>query len=629
MKKFRYSILLVVLTSWLLVACGGGSSSPPPPPPSVPTGVSAVAKDGYVLVDATLATGATGANVYFGTTAGVTTVTGTKVIVGSSPQAITGLANGQTYYFLVTALNAGGGSTATTAVSAVPQTTSLTGDPLYGDQWHLKSTGTQTGAVTTAAIGEDLNVEPVWATNKGTGVRVAVVDDGLEIGHEDLASNMAANDQSYNYVTGSNDPTNSPSDTTSGHGTAVAGIIAARDDNGLGVRGVAPRASLVGYNLLQSTISTNEADAMSRNAASVSISSNSWGAADNTGELDASTSLWRTAVNTGLSTGRSGKGTVYLWAAGNGGTVASSCPYGCDSSNYDGRANYRGVMAVAAVNDQGTKSSYSELGANIWISAPGGEGCSTHAITSTDRSGSFGLNKTGTSPDYGSTYLNYTKCMNGTSSATPAVAGVVALMLAANPNLGWRDVRKILAHSARKNDVADTTGWITNGASYHFNHKYGFGVADAAAVAEAAAYTTYFGTEKSYGPLDFQTNLPITDAPTSGTPVAVTDTRTVSGSGITFIEFIEVTFTATNSPYSGDLAVQLTSPAGTTSILAYPHYCPTGASGACTTTYSAWVFGDAAHFGEAADGSWTLNVSDWINGGTGTFSSWKLKFYGH
>ena len=69
MKLSRYPLLLSVLTSWLLVACGGSSSSPPPTPPAAPSGVSAVAKDGYVLVDATIESGATGANVYYGTTA--------------------------------------------------------------------------------------------------------------------------------------------------------------------------------------------------------------------------------------------------------------------------------------------------------------------------------------------------------------------------------------------------------------------------------------------------------------------------------------------------------------------------------------------------------------------------------
>ena len=637
MKLSRYPLLLAVLTSWLLVACGGGSSSPPPPPPAAPTGVSAIAKDGYVLVDATIESGATGANVYYGTTASVST-SSNKVKVGSSPQAVTGLTNGQTYYFIVTALNAGGESAATTAVSAVPQTTSLTGDPFYVDQWHLKSTGTQAGASSTAAAGEDLNVEPAWTntipsvTNKkGEGVRVAVVDDGLEIGHEDLASNMAANDQSYNYVTGSNDPTNSPSDTGpgNGHGTAVAGIIAARDENGLGVKGVAPRATLVGYNLLQNSTTTNEADAMTRNAAAVSISSNSWGAADGTGLLDASSSLWTTAINTGLTNGRGGKGSVYMWAAGNGAAKQCTSTWVCsDNSNYDGRANYRGVMAVAAVDDKGKQSSYSESGANLWISAPGGGGCTTHTITTTDRTGSVGLNPPNPATGYVD-YVNtgYTRCMNGTSAATPGASGVVALMLAANPNLGWRDVRIILAQTARKNDAGDA-GWVltsgTQTPKYWFNHKYGFGVADAAAAVSAASGWTNVVAEVTYTtPL----STPAKPIPDNDLVTGASDTITVAGSNISSIEFVEITFTATNTPYSGDLEVTLTSPNGTVSVLAVPHNCA-GASGSCTSTYNGWVFGSARHLGEAANGAWTLTAYDGVAGGTGTFSSWKLKFYG-
>jgi subtilisin-like proprotein convertase family protein len=106
------------------------------------------------------------------------------------------------------------------------------------------------------------------------------------------------------------------------------------------------------------------------------------------------------------------------------------------------------------------------------------------------------------------------------------------------------------------------------------------------------------------------------------------DTISVTGSGINSIEFVEITFTATNTPYSGDLGVTLTSPNGTVSELAVPHVCD-GTNGACTSTYSGWVFGSARHLGEAADGNWTLAVKDGYAGGTGTFTSWQLKFYGH
>jgi proprotein convertase subtilisin/kexin type 2 len=548
----------------------------------------------------------------------------------------------------------GGESVDSAQASAMPTAVNLGFDPLYGDQWHLKNTG-QLGVNSVAGVsGEDMNVEPAWASNyKGNGIRIAVVDEGLEIGHEDLAANVAANGLSHNYLTGSSDPTNDPADVSpgNGHGTAVAGIAAARDLNGRGGSGVAPRATLVGYNLLQNHTISNEVDAMIRNAVSVSVSSNSWGAADGTGELTSSPPLWQSAINTGLTTGRGGKGTVYMWAAGNGAAGADqvACPtWICsDNSNYDGRANYRGVMAVGAVNDQGLQSSYSESGANLWVAAPGGEFCSTtHAITTTDRTGAVGDNTAATAGVSDYTDQNYTKCMNGTSAATPGAAGVVALMLSANPSLGWRDVRIILAQSSRTNDPGTcltttnpcpntSTGWVLNGTGtpsptnqrYYFNHKYGFGVVDANAAVTAASTWVNVGPEviSTQFSSAFATPISVPDNNTTG----VSDTITVAGSGIASIEWVEVTFSATH-PYTGDLDVSLTSPSGMVSQLAVPHFCGgTTPPYSCTSSYTGWVFGSAAHLGETANGSWTLTVKDGSAGGTGTFDSWKLKFYGH
>ena len=509
----------------------------------------------------------------------------------------------------------GGGS------SAPPVAATASADPLFVDQWNLKNTG-QLGATPVAAkVGEDINVQPAWTTRKGTGVRIAIVDDGLEIGHEDLASNIAPNGTSYNYVTLSSDPTNDPADLTSGHGTEVAGIAAARDQNGLGGTGVAPRANLVGYNLLQNSTTVNEADAMTRGAASVHISSNSWGAPDGTGSVAASASTWRAAIDTGLATGRSGLGTVYTWAAGNGAPV--------DNSNYDGQANYRGVIAVGAVNDQGVKSSYSEEGANVWVSAPGGEFCSTHTITTTDRTGAAGRNTAVTAGVSDYTAQNYTKCMNGTSAATPTVAGVVALILEAKPNLGWRDVRNILAQTARINAPTDL-GWYSTGGtpSYGFNPKYGFGVVDAASAVAVAATWVNLPAEKIFMSPTVAPNLPIPD----NNIVGVASTITVAGSLITSIEYIDITFTAADHTYLGDLTIILTSPSGTSSTLAVTHPCldANGAVAAtCSTFYNAWRFGSAGHLGEPADGGWKLTVSDRNLLDTGTFQSWGLKFYGH
>ncbi len=211
--------------------------------------------------------------------------------------------------------------------------------------------------------------------------------------------------------------------------------------------------------------------------------------------------------------------------------------------------------------------------------------------------------------------------MNGTSAATPMVAGVAALMLQANPNLGWRDVKIIFAQTARVNDSTPTSGWTTNGAGYWINHNYGFGVVDANAAVIMAKTWVNVGTMKTYFTTTASPNLSIPDNDTTGVSPAIT----VSGSGITKIEWIEITFSAGDHTYSGDLDITLTNNiTGTASRLAETHLC---AGNACTS-YNGWVFGSARHLGESADGIWTLTVKDLRAQDTGTFQYWSLKFYG-
>lgn len=518
-------------------------------------------------------------------------------------------------YYILTAVDSAGEGPASAQVSAAPANGPSVADPLFNNQWHLNNT--------TFAF-QDINVIPVWNacgtgnTCRGEGIRIALVDDGLEINHEDLAANVATG-LSYNYLDGSNDPTGGD------HGTSVAGVVAARDFNGLGVRGVAPRANLVGYNLLADPslfTTSNEADAVTRGSPNVHISNNSWGPFDGQGTLDASDSLWNTAITSGLANGRGGKGTIYLWAGGNGAvnnisdpTSPHYCPTCVDNSNYDGYANHHGVIAVCAVGNNGIASYYSESGANLLLCAPSSN--ATIGITTADRTGALGFNDIG-APDY--TDLNYTKTFGGTSSATPTVAGVVALMLQANPNLGWRDVRQILAETARKND-ATNTGWVNNGAGLHVHHQYGFGVVDADAAVTKARTWANLGPELNYTSFTATPNIAIPDNNTTGvsSPISVP----VSPNGINKIESVEVTFSASHTR-SGDLQIILTSPAGTQSILAERHDC---VGGICTA-YSGWVFSSVRHLNEAATGTWSLTVKDLTAGTLGTFQSWQLKIYG-
>ena len=291
-------------------------------------------------------------------------------------------------------------------------------DTYYGCQWHLNNTN-QFGP----GGGQDINVESAWDTATGEGINVAVVDSGLDFVHLDLKDNIiTANNHDYN----GNDNIFNP---FRAHGTRVAGLIAA-SHNDIGVRGVAPEAQIYGYNLLdrrqdsgQPSISYT-VDAMLRNMDSTAVSNNSWGPLD-TGDYYPKSELWERAIEQGVTDGFNGKGIVYVWAGGNGGSY--------DNSNLDEYANFYATTAVCAVDYSDTRSYYSEVGANLWICAPS-SGFAEPGITTTTTRG------------------KYTDSFGGTSAATPIVSGVVALVRSTNPDLTWRDVKLILAASARKND---------------------------------------------------------------------------------------------------------------------------------------------------------------------------------
>ena len=509
-----------------------------------------------------------------------------------------GLAAG-THYIRVR--RSGGAGTGTYAIAVVedtwlesllaacPDSVSAVDDPQYGCQWHLRNTGQLGGTP-----GEDIRVEEVWAAgNLGSGTRVVVVDNGVDRGHRELSSNVG---YSYEYLSGAGL-------SLLGHGTSVTGLIAARD-NGIGGRGVAPRATIYDYNLLRAPTDANQADAMARGRRGTAVSNNSWGAPDWPG-LDTAPAIWERAITAGIERGYGGKGVFYVWAAGNGGDEGGD-------SNLDGYANHRGVTAVCAVNDRGLRTYYSEEGANLWVCAPSADD---------DRPGLFTTTN----------YNDYRPDFGGTSGAAPIVSGVAALVRSAGDDLTWRDVKLILAASARKNDASDD-GWETGALKYrstteryHFNRKYGFGVVDAKAAVDLVAAWTNLPREAT-STASAAPDLDIPEATEVSGKVAVASAVTV-GSNVEFVEFVEVDATF-DVPSFRDLLVELVSPSGTVSKLTVPYDDP---------DYYYWLdgsfrFGSARHLGEDPAGTWTLRMQDEFTGeGTsaGTLKSWSLTVYGH
>ncbi|TGL15338.1 S8 family serine peptidase [Leptospira meyeri] len=504
-------------------------------------------------------------------------------------------------------------------------------DSLFNDQWHLRNLGQSGGTV-----GEDANVNPVWNQDiSGNKVIVSVVDDGLDTRHEDLSANISVTARGLNLLNSTIFPNHTYSN--SFHGTAVGGVIAARGGNGIGVRGAAPCSKLVGVNILEkSTIYTSdEYRAMVNEASRVSISNNSWGSPDGYGWLWPSSSLWQQGINEGIRTGKSGKGTVYVWAAGNGANGGSiTAPILVDNANYDGQANFYGVMAIGGIGQNGVKANYSESGANLWVVAhtQGNSATAyTTAISTTDATGTSGINAGGTSGDY--SFANYTKKFNGTSSATPLAAGVISLLLSYRPDLSWRDVRELVAYSARTNDPGDTD-WTMNAAGLNINHKYGFGAVDAANLLSSAGTWTPITTPQMIDTLPLLS--PNTPIPDNDLVTGATVNYNVT-SGITYIEYVDVEFTS-NHTYFPELYIRITSPGGTSSFLTEAHACANPYSGSLCSTgntsiasmtgSSTYRFGLARTLGENPNGTWIIRVFDASATDTGSINSVQLRIYG-
>ena len=459
-----------------------------------------------------------------------------------------------------------------------------TGDPLYACQWHLHND-------------EDINVEPAWADGiNGTGINVAVVDDGLDHYHEDLRPNVGT---SFNHDYSGGDDVHTPFDH---HGTAVAGLIAARDNN-VGVRGVAPRATIYAYNMLAFSTDAVVVDAMRRNQDVTAVYNNSWGFIDSP-RLDPEGALWEAAVEAGVRKGYGGRGAFYAFAAGNGGGVG-------DDSNLSELTSFYAVTAVCAVGESGVRSSYSETGANLWVCAPSSDASrGLRGIVTTENSD------------------RYDNSFGGTSAASPQVAGVAALLRHANRELTWRDVKLILAGSARMNDE-ENTGWeagaLQYGSSterYHFNHEYGFGVVDAGAAVDMARDWVNVPPMESTEVYSGNLGVIVPDAASLEDTETATTSLTMT-TDIGFAEFVEIDLNFSH-PSFRDLEIELESPSGAVSTLVGSFE-----SEELVPLFGEFRFGSAKHLGEDPNGQWTLRITDEIPGLTGTLESWTIKVYGH
>lgn len=473
-------------------------------------------------------------------------------------------------------------------------------DGLVSSQWHLQNTG-QTGG--TAGI--DINVSTVWNEYTGAGVSVGVYDDGVDFTHADLNDNY---DASKHLVLGGVTYSAMPSGNAY-HGTAVAGLIAAEND-GTGTVGVAYDASITGVPILRSSMSPDLLSAL-REMDRFDIVNHSWGYttpfqvnANSSDEF--STGLEGAIVEAG--SGRGGLGTIIVKSAGN--NRASG-----NDTNYDNFTNHRQVIAVGAVDHNGMVTSYSTPGANVLVTAPSAS--TGVGLTTTDVAGAAGNN----AGDYLSTF-------GGTSAAAPLVSGIVALMLEANADLGWRDVQEILALSARQvGDPGSLTGyerygWSFNGAAnwngggMHFSNDYGFGLVDALAAVRLAESWMLQGTSAN------EVRVGASAAMNTAIPDNGSVTFQLAIPQNILIDHVELTVDILH-PNRGDLRITLTSPDGTVNIV-----MDRPLNGTETGDNLLFRFGSNAFWGENSAGTWTVTITDASGNNVGTVRSLNLAAYG-
>lgn len=596
------------------------------------------------------------------------------------------------------------------------------GDPLYTQQWHLNNTGQNSFSLGRGIAGNDINVEDAISNGiTGKGVVVAVIDNGVDISHPDLKNNIAQGG-SLNLITGTTNPT--PFDDDASHGTAVAGIIAAEGWNGLGGRGVAPNANIIGFNYLdidpvleakcklsemaekdicKKGTQTFNNFARSHGNSSYSdiarVFNQSYGyvppypekLSDNENENDVYANVSNNSAG--------GLGSIFVKSAGNSFSYYTTgeafwapsirsllglpdnhgIPFHNSNMSSDNTNLYN--LVVSAMNADGKRSSYSSVGSNVFVTAPGGEyGLNKPAIVTTDRpgcdKGSSKLNDRPKTPfDGGEHPLNlecdYVSTMNGTSSAAPNISGAIAMIMSANLSLTWRDVRNILAKTSKVIDAdikpiemavgegdkapkfTAVPAWIKNAAGFNFHDFYGFGLVDVSkAVEEAKNYKDDLG---EYVVTDWNKKKDINKTVPDGDLTGLLDLIEIDENLI--IEGVQVTLTIDHKRLP-DLAIELISPSGTKSVLMTPYngfvYQGFNNDDEAIKGYDDTPMLSNAFYGEKSLGEWKLKVTD-VNsgnysffttyqGGTqsnpegtitipnednGMLKSWSIRFHGH
>ncbi|KAF6753853.1 kex protein [Ephemerocybe angulata] len=464
-------------------------------------------------------------------------------------------------------------------------------DPYFPRQWHLANDEYPENM---------MNVTGLWAEGiTGKGVLSGLIDDGLDYTSEDLAANFDAKN-SYDF--NDHEPLPTPKKERDHHGTRCAGQIAAVKNKACSI-GIAYESKVSGIRILSGRITTaDEAIALNYGFQDVHLYSCSWGPRDDGTKMQGPSYIIRKAVLNGINKGRRGKGSVFVFASGNGAHHGDQC-------NFDGYTNSIYSVTVGAVDYKGLHPKYSEPCAAVMVVA-----------YSSGSKNSSGKNKCAT--DHG-----------GTSAAAPNAAGVIALALSVRPDLTWRDVQHLCVQTARQINPHDSD-WSKMASGKYYSYKYGFGVLDGWAYVQAAKNWKLVKPQArietptiqiSNGTMDehkeFEGGDFIDDGGVSST-ILITK-EMLAQNNFEKLEHVTVRVWIKHTR-RGDVGVYLESPNGIRSVLALPRERDTAKTG-----FPGWEFMSLKHWGESPVGNWRIHVSDQeLESEEGYFLGWNMQLWG-
>ncbi|NXJ02119.1 FURIN protein, partial [Psophia crepitans] len=379
------------------------------------------------------------------------------------------------------------------------------------------------------------------------------------------------------------------------HGTRCAGEVAAVANNGICGVGVAYNARIGGVRMLDGEVTDAvEAHSLGLNPNHIHIYSASWGPEDDGKTVDGPARLAEEAFFRGVSQGRGGLGSIFVWASGNGGREHDSC-------NCDGYTNSIYTLSISSTTQYGNVPWYSEACSSTLATTYSSGNQNEKQIVTTDLR------------------QKCTESHTGTSASAPLAAGIIALTLEANKNLTWRDMQHLVVQTSKPAHL-NANDWVTNGVGRKVSHSYGYGLLDAGAMVSLAKNWTTVGPQRKCV-IDV-----LTEPKDIGKRLEVrrkVDACLGKANYISRLEHAQARLTLSYNR-RGDLAIHLISPMGTRSTLLASRPHDFSADG-----FNDWAFMTTHSWDEDPSGEWVLEIENTSDANNyGTLTKFTLVLYG-